>query len=350
MNRAVNTVLVTMLAFFVFLAVLVYVTGPGASGPADGSEGAPESVSSTTSSTSPMPSTTTTASTSTTPAPSAGSIVLRDVHAAWAQGASGDAELVLTLDLDNPGATPASVEDVTFELSFNGDAARRGTWAGAVLPAGSTSEVGGRIAFDEDLTARWWDEFTYAEGEPIVRIAGDIRPSGADPIAYAWQSRADGDLAAQLLHDEPECGDDAVCIVDEEAQWFAGTLRWTVTLENTATENVSLHEGRAKLALGGVEVAATDIDEAVVAPGERVRVTIDFDFDEDAVHAWWTPHALNCESSAARVDLRFMQHWQEPAVDEDGNSTGPPQDRTELADWSFSTSSYETGLVCERGG
>jgi LEA14-like dessication related protein len=348
MNRAVNTVLVTLLAFFVFLAVLVYLTGPTAPDGAGGDDAGPEGED--------IPTATSSASPSQAPTPDA--VVLREVTTAWRQGAYGSADLVVGLTLANGHAAAIPVEDISYEITFNGEPVRRGNWAGAVLAAGTTSSIDGAIAFDESLTQRWWDELTFAAGRPTVRIAGDIRPAGLDAIPFAWEAQADGDLGAQLFRDARNCGgDDPVCITDERVDWFAGTVRWTLGVENTLTEDVSLFDGSVTVVLGGVEVSSAGFGDRVLAPGERAEIVVDLAFD-DAIHQWWGPHALDCESSRATVRVVFMQEWQEPApVDSDanntedtGNGTEPPTNRSERVDWTSTTPTFETGLVCDRGG
>lgn len=312
MTRLVNAVLITVVAFFVFLGIFWQFSG-------DGGEAR---------------------------RPPGGAPTVSGVAASWQPAA--EREMLLELQVDNPSSLEASVEAVSYEATVDGhlvDSAVSRPLAPAVaLPGREDGPVRLAIDLPEDFVLTWWPAYMADGEEADLRIVGTLdveREDGDREVGFEWRSSWQGDLARQLSAAAGNCaeGDSDVCLDGSRFFWRDGALHADLAFANPGRQTVAVRNTTFQLLFGDRAVVAGDVDLArTLAAGGEAEVGLVLAFSPDAMEAWWPEHLARCERSpvALRMDLQV-----EP-LDSEGSGTG------ELAvlQWTFPASSFETRFVC----
>ena len=316
MTRFINAVLISVLAFFVFVGVFWQVMGDGADGRTPGSPPA-----------------------------------VTDVQARWQPVA--EREMVIELTLDNPSSLPARATAISYRAEVDGkviDSAVSRPLAEDISPrieGRADGKVTVLVDLPPDFILTWWPTY-MAEGEKAdVRVQGtlDVRREDGDRQAtFEWRSSWEGELADKLSDVVANCssGDEDLCIHEAAFSFQAGKLHAAIEFRNPADGAVALHNMTLTLLFADRAVVAGEVDLARQVPaGGTSDVGLSLTFSQSALSAWWPDHLARCERTnvALRIGLE---------VETLGNGTEGGAGGGDLAtlQWTFPASTFQTRFVC----
>lgn len=315
MTRFINAVLISVVAFFVFVGVFWQLMGDGAGG---GTPGSAPTVS--------------------------------NVEARWQP--EQEREMLIDLTLRNPSSLPARATAITYRAEVDGrlvDSAVSRPLGEDVAPRIEGREEGSvKIAIDlpEDFILSWWPTYMEEAEKADLRVVGTLdvrRDDGDRDVEWEWRSSWEGGLAAQLSEAVQNCGSGAedLCLDDAEFFWQEGGLQADLGFDNPGADPVALHNMTITLLFGDRPVVAGDVDlgRTVAAEGEE-EVGLALTFSQAAMAAWWPDHLARCERTpvALRIGLE-VEVLADGSDDDAGGSFATVQ-------WTFPASPFQTRFVC----
>ena len=310
MTRFINTVLITVFAFFVFLGVFWQFAGGGTGA---GARGAPAVV---------------------------------DVSPRWQPAAAQ--ELLIDATLHNPAGQPGRIASYSYEAEVDGDVVDK---AIARVPPGDPILVGpksdGLVSFPVDLpegfALEWWPKYMEDAEDSEVRIHGTIalrRDDGVHEAPFEWRSTWTGKLAERLTEAVQNC-DDApsdLCMRESRFFWKDGTMHATLTLHNPGPETVVIRNSTLKLLFGERAVVSGTVDlSRELRPDSDTDIDLSLTFSKPAIAAWWPDHIARCERTPMVLGMD-LQATSLPEGEDPGHVT--------TLQWTFPAAPFETRFVC----
>lgn len=311
MAQIVNTVLISVVAFFAFLALFGYFGGVPAPAP-----------------------------------PPATEPRLTGVSAAWnGSGGEGSGEgsggpILVSLVVHNPGREAARSTGVAYAAVSNGV-----VWTESsksvdvpVLP-GRNATVRFALQPSPAAAADWWAAYGAASEGSGLTVTGSLDVVGADgahALPFEWRSTWQGGLA-RSLSGATTCtpANDAFaqepCLAAATATWAAGRLVLRLDVANPGHEDADLARGEAILRLGGETVARGVLDGARVPAGGSASLSTTLLAEPGGLSDWFPAHLARCERSVEELDIRLVR-------------PGSPD-----IEWTLE-GTFETHLVCGVGG
>ena len=324
MTRIINAVLISLLAFFVFVGVLWQFTGDGAEGRRSPG-GAP---------------------------------TVSGIDAAWQPGETKD--LLIEMQVHNPSSIEGRVTSVSYEVQVEGkvvdSAVSRpvsgpgGSGTSVALPAKQDASVEVPIDLPEEFVLDWWPTY-MAEGEEAdVSIQGSLaveRDDGDRSVPFEWRSSWQGDLAKSLSDAVANCeGEESdVCLDGGVFAWKDGGLHADLTFHNPGASAVALRNTTLTMTFGDDAVVAGDVDLVQeVAPDGDAEVGLALTFSPVAMQAWWEDHVARCESTPVALRMQL----QVEVLDGSGGEGEGEDDEAEVVSlqWTFPVSPFQTRFVC----
>ena len=346
MNRFVNSVLIGVVAFFGLLAVFSF-SGLHPAGGAGGGKGVGHGSVGNLAPPGDLPAATEDPPT-TEPSPDPATptadpeahIELAAVTAEWGDAGDRGTELVVRLELRNPGpaarATALSYETVVDGITFDSGQMD----LDEALPAGESATVAFTTALGPEFAAQWWT--AHAEGGDSSRmdVRGQVEvaeASASRTLPFEWSSSWQGDIGT-LFSGLPDCaqggpGDQAVCIESATAHWDGATLQATLTVRNLGPGDLQVEGGGVAVRLAGVRVGTADLDRALLPAGASVDLPAAITFQDSRLGQWWPRHVQACEESEAQVQVDMGLQ------DADGYEVG-------TASWETTPTAFRTAFVC----
>lgn len=314
MTRFINAVLISVLAFFVFLGVFWQVMGDGADGRTPG--GAP---------------------------------TVTAVEARWQP--EQERELLLEVTLHNPSSLDARATALTYKAEVDGrlvDSAISRPLSQDVAPTiegrGDTT-IRVPVDLPADFVLTWWPDY-MANGESSeLRIQGSLdvqREDGDRDATFEWRSAWEGELASSLSGAVANCsaGSEDLCLDSAEFFWKEGALHADLSFSNPGADAVGLHNMSITLLFGERAVVAGEVDlgRRVASDGDT-DVGLALTFSPAAMQAWWPDHLARCERTpvALRIGLE---------VETLADGQEPGQGDFATVQWTFPASSFQTRFVC----
>ena len=311
LTRFINAVLISLVAFFVFVAVFWQVMGDGA-GRSPGS------------------------------APT-----VTNVEARWQP--EDEREMLIELTLDNPSSLPARASAITYRAEVDGrlvDSAVSRPLSEAVAPRIEGREEGTievLVDLPDDFITTWWPTYMEEGEKADLRVHGTLdvrRDDGDRDVVFEWRSSWQGDLAAKLSEAVHNCSasTDDLCLDNGEFLWQDGGLHADLAFSNRSPDPVALHNMTIALLFGDRTVIAGEVDLArqVAADGEE-DVGLALAFSQAALSAWWPDHMARCERTP--VALRIGLEVEVLDGDAEGGAFSTVQ-------WTFPASTFQTRFVC----
>jgi LEA14-like dessication related protein len=311
LTRFINTVLITVFAFFVFLAIFWQIAGGG------------------------------------TGAGARGDPTVTDVSPRW-QPAQPQ-ELLVDLTVFNPAGQEGRIASVSYEAMVDGEPIDK---ALDRVPPGPTVLVGpkaaGRVSFPVDLSdgfaTKWWPDYMEDSEEADLRIVGSVslrRDDGVHEAPFEWRSTWTGQLAERLTAAVANCEDDPVdlCMRESRFYWEEGTLHATLTLHNPGPHGLAIRNSTLRLLFGERAVVSGTVDLLrEIKPDTDTDVELSLTFSQKAIDAWWPDHIARCE----RTPLVLGMDLQVQELPQDDNATG----QVTTLQWTFPAAPFETRFVC----
>lgn len=315
MTRFINAVLISLVAFFVFVAVFWQVMGDGAGGRSPGS------------------------------APT-----VTNVEARWQP--EEEREMLIELTLDNPSSLPARASAITYKAEVDGrliDSAVSRPLSEADAPRIEGREEGTievPVDLPEDFIVSWWPTYMREAEKADLRVYGTLdvrRDDGDRDVTFEWRSSWEGELAANLSEAVHNCsgGADDLCLDEAAFLWEEGEpgLHADLAFSNPGSDAVALHNMTITLLFGDRAVVAgeIDLDRQVTADGQE-DVGLSLVFSQAALSAWWPDHLARCERTAVALRLG-LEVEALPEGDEEEGAFSTVQ-------WTFPASTFQTRFVC----
>jgi LEA14-like dessication related protein len=303
-TRFVNSVLIAVFAFFVFLALFWLVAGDSAQPPRQ-------------------------------------ALQVRDVSPRWGRAGADGVEVKVDLGVHNPSISEARVLAVEYEvLMMDGVVAEgRRDLAQRVTPQGFAT-VPLTVRLPGGLAPAWWEAYTGAgeegsftvRGSVVGRIGNDVRS-----VPFEWGSSWDSSLAESVASAAENCGSvSGLCLEATSTSWQGSDLRLRLSLRNDGRATYIVDNATAALELAGVQVAVAEgFPSLFLQPGESGSLTLVLPADPQALQAWWAEHLRHCEWSGVRA--RLALGVQAETFD------GPVR---EVAIWSFDAAPFLTQHMC----
>lgn len=308
MTRFINTTLIGLVAFFLFLAVLWLFVDPAA--PGLSTAGQPES-----------------------------DVRVKDIEAQWAPGGQGTRMQVEVL-LENEGST-AAVQQVAFRATLDGQLLAAATDDPPTsVPSGSTAPVRITIDLPPDFAARWMQSYQQRGESSQLRVDGSILARSATSdvrLPFEWQSSWKGQMLDRLEGSPQDCpGPPApLCLEAIDPAFKAGHLQAKVALRNDRGEPILVRNGTFRLVLEDATVATGRLEEPLeIAAGDESDLSVLLAFDDGALASWWDGHVARCETSRLALNIGL----EVEGVDE-GSA---------LVDWDILAAPFETEFLCDR--
>lgn len=306
MTRFINTTLIGLVAFFVFLAVLWLFVDPKAPGLATA---AGDSV-----------------------------VTIDSVEAAWdpsdAQGTAIDVEVMV----HNAGAAGA-VTQVAYRTTLDGQVVAAASQDPPTsIPAGADAPVRFTVELPPDFAARWLAAY-QAHGEAsTLRIDGTIvvrMAAGDHSLPFEWKSAWKGQLLDRLSASPQDCpGPPApLCLESLDTAFRSGDLQVTLALRNDQSDPLLVRNGTFRLVFEDTTVATGRLGESLeISPGGEADIPVRVAFDDGALAQWWAGHVARCEDSRLSLNI---------GLEVETAGTGPS-----LVDWDILAAPFHTGFLC----
>ncbi|HUR25066.1 MAG TPA: hypothetical protein VM327_03510 [Candidatus Thermoplasmatota archaeon] len=313
MTRFINTVLITVFAFFVFLGVFWQFAGGG------------------------------------TGAGTRGDPTVTDIEPRW-QPASPQ-ELLVDLTVHNPAGQEGRVSSITYEAKVDGKVVDE---AIARVPPGPPTllapKADGHVQFPIDLPdgfiTRWWPQYMSDGEDAELTITGSIalrRDDGSHEAPFVWRSSWTGKLADRLSEAVQNCDDDPteLCMADSDFFWKEGTLHAKLTLHNPGPDTVTIRNSTIRLLFAerAVVTGNVDLDEDLL-PDSDADVNVAMSFSQQAISAWWPDHIARCERTPLLLGMDLQAHSVPDGPDDPGAVTS--------LQWTFPASPFQTAFVCDQ--
>lgn len=304
MTRLINTVLITVVAFFVFLGVFWQFAGGGTGA---GPRGAPT------------------------------------VTALSPQWQGSPPHILVGMTVHNPAADPARPSALSYEATVDGqvvDHAVGKPLTDAPIPPKGDGPVQFMVTLPTGFAVSWWTAYMQHAETSDVRIHGTVslrRADGPHEAPFEWRSSWTGTLAKDLGNAAANCEPNAtdVCLSGAQFSWKSGALHADLVLRNPGAKPVALGNATVGLDFGGHAVVAGRVDLAQSVPaGGSATVPLTLAFSQPAIAAWWPEHAARCE----RTPVAFALDLQARSL---ANGTG-----VTTLQWTFPSADLDTRFVC----
>lgn len=313
MTRFINTVLITVFAFFVFLGIFWQFAGGG------------------------------------TGAGARGDPTVTGIEPRWQP--SAPQELLVDLTVHNPAGQEGRVSSLTYEAKVDGTVVDT---AIARVPSGPPTTIGpktdGHVQFPVDLPEgfilRWWPEYMKDAEDAELSIVGTVtlrRDDGSHDAPFEWRSSWQGKLADRLTEAVQNCDDEPseLCMAESEFFWKEGTLHATLTLHNPGPDTVSIRNSTIRLLFAERAVVTGDVDlERELLPDSDTKVDLAMSFSQAAITAWWPDHIARCERTPLLLGMDLQAHSLPDGPEEPGAVT--------TLQWTFPASPFQTAFVCDQ--
>jgi LEA14-like dessication related protein len=315
LTRFINTVLITVFAFFVFLGVFWQFAGGGTGA---GARGDPTVI---------------------------------DVAPRWQPGAPQD--LLIDVTLHNPAGQDGQVASITYEAKVDGEVVDK---AIARVPAGPPVVVPGKgdgvvhftVDLPEGFIRQWWPAYMQHAEKAELSIQGTVslrRDDGVHDATFEWRSAWTGELAAHLAEAVKNCDETPtdLCVANSDFVWKEGKLHATLVLHNPGPEALAVRNASVRLLFGEQAVVSGDVDLVRELEADTdTEVPLVLTFSQAAIDTWWPDHIARCE----RTPLVFGMDLQAQALPATtGEEEGEPGRITTLQ-WTFPASPFQTRFVC----
>jgi LEA14-like dessication related protein len=313
LTRFINTVLITVFAFFVLLGVFWQFAGGG------------------------------------TGAGERGDPTVTDITPHWQP--SSPQELLVDLQVYNPAGQEGRIASITYEALVDGKVVDK---AIARVPAGPSIVVPGKgeagVHFPVDLpdgfAVTWWPQYMKDGEDAELSIQGTVslrRDDGAHDAAFEWRSKWTGELADRLSEAVQNC--DAtptdLCMASSEFFWKDGTLHATLKLHNPGPDAVSIRNATVRLLFGERAVVSGNVDLVrELHAGADADVDLALSFSQKAIAAWWPDHIARCERTPLVMGMDLQAHTIPDGPDDPGHVTS--------LQWTFPASPFQTRFVCDQ--
>lgn len=307
MTRFVNTTLIGLVAFFVFLAVLWLFVDPTAPGLATTSGGD-----------SP--------------------VAIKSVDAQWDPASQQGTAIDVEVMLHNEGAA-AAITQVAYRVMLDDQLmAAASEDPPTAIPAGADAPVRFTVELPPDFAARWLVAYQEHGESSTLRIDGTIvvRTAAADHrLPFDWKSTWKGALLDRLEASPQDCpGPPApLCLESLDTAFKAGGLQTTVSLRNDQSDPLLVRNGTFRLVFQDVTVARGTIEEGLeISPGSDADIPVRLSFDDEALAQWWAGHVGRCEDSRLSLNI---------GLEVETVSAGPS-----VVDWDILAAPFHTGFLC----
>lgn len=311
MTRFINTVLITVFAFFVFLGIFWQFAGGGTGA---GARGDPSVV---------------------------------DVAPRWQPAAPQ--ELLVALTVYNPAGQEGRIASITYKATIDGttvdEAIARVPPGPAIdVPAKGEAPVDFPVDLPDGFIADWWPEYR-AHGEAVeLVISGSVvlrRDDGTHEAPFEWRSEWTGQLAERLTEAVKNCDDEPsdLCLEESEFFWKDGTLHARLVLHNPGPDPVAIRNATLRVLFGERTVVSRDIDLVrELQPDADAEVELALGFSQPAIDQWWPEHIARCERTPLVVGMDLQAHDLPDSEDDPGSVT--------TLQWTFPAAPFQTRFVC----
>lgn len=287
MAQLVNTILISVVAFFAFLAVFGLLGG------------APKG----------------------DPPPSGPSVHLAGITARWedagavaargrgdaaapedaeasSPGPSGNAGIILQMTIANGGSASARVTSATYSATSNGVTFDESTEAiEATIAPRRNGTVLVHVRVPTSAVALWWPAYASADELSGLRLQGELRvfdAAGEHQLPFAWSSQWQGALASGLDRAAFACRPgDPVCVPDVAASWSGADLRAELVVVPNEDTLAMVTAGRLDLHLADHLIASSEL-RPLQSNGALAAALAG---DTAALAMWLPDHVERCESS-----------------------------------------------------
>lgn len=313
MTRFINTVLITVFAFFVLLGVFWQFAGGGTGA---GERGDP---------------------TVTAIAPS------------WQPTAPQ--EMLVELTVHNPAGQEGRVASVTYEALVGGEVVDQ---AVARVPPGPAVIVAPKaeavvhvpVDLPDDFVLQWWPAYMEDGEAAELSIRGAVslrRDDGLHDATFEWRSKWTGELAERLTAAVRNCDAQPhdLCLGSSEFFWKDGALHATLLLHNPGPDPVSVRNSTVRLLFGDHAVVSGKVDLVrELDPGSDVEVELALSFAQKAIAAWWPDHLERCERTPIELGMTLQAHSLPDGAEGPGSVT--------TLQWTFPAAPFQTRFVCDQ--
>lgn len=310
MTRLINTVLITVFAFFVFLGVFWQFAGGGTGAGPRGE-------------------------------PAVTAVVPR-----WQP--AGAQDITVELKVHNPAGTPGRITAVSYDAVVDGQsldhAVARVPPGGPVdVPAKGDGAVRFTVNLPDAFPTTWWTDYMKRAESSDLRIQGTVtlqRDDGPHEAPFEWRTSWTGDLAKKLQNAVRNCdGASGLCLSESQFSWKDGALHARLTLHNPGPDAVAIRNTTLRLLFGDTPVVSGDVDLIRdIKPGEDATVDLALGFSQAGIADWWPDHVARCE----RTPLALGMDLQARSVPASGNATA----EVTTLQWLFPASTFQTRFVC----
>ncbi|MHB1260944.1 MAG: hypothetical protein ACYC2H_04430 [Thermoplasmatota archaeon] len=312
MTRFINTVLITVFAFFVILGVFWQFAGGG------------------------------------TGAGERGDPTVTAISPSWQPAAAQ--EMLVELTVHNPAGQEGRIASVTYEAIVDGDVvdkavARVPPGPAVIVPPKAEAVVHVPVDLPEDFVLTWWP--TYMEdGEAAeLSIRGTValrRDDGLHDAGFEWRSKWTGELAERLTAAVRNCEaqPNDLCLASSQFFWKEGTLHASLSLHNPGPDAIAVRNSTVRLLFGDEVVVSGKVDFVrELDPGSDTDVELALSFSQKAIAAWWPDHLERCERTPLELGMTLQAHSLP-------NGTEGPGAVTTLQ-WTFPAPPFQTRFVCD---
>jgi LEA14-like dessication related protein len=312
LTRFINTVLITVFAFFVFLGVFWQFEGGGTGA---GARGDPTVV---------------------------------DLTPTW-QNASGE-DLLLAVKVHNPAGQEGRVSSISYQAKVDGDlvdeaVARVPAGPPTVVPAKGDAVVHVPVDLPDSFILDWWPQYMEDGEDAELTIQGTVslrRDDGVHDATFEWRSKWTGELAERLTAAVRNCDEtpDDLCMAKSDFFWEDGALHATLSLHNPGPEAVAVRNATVRLFFGDETVVSGDVDLVRnLTPESDTEVDLALSFSQRAIAEWWPDHIARCERTPVVLGMDLQAHTLPSDPDDPGTVT--------TLQWTFPSSPFQTRFVCD---
>jgi LEA14-like dessication related protein len=313
LTRFINTVLITVFAFFVFLGIFWQFAGGGTGA---GARGDPTVV---------------------------------DIEPRW-QPASPQ-ELLVDLTVHNPAGQEGRVSSITYEAKVDGVVvdkaiARVPTGPAVIVDPKADGSVQFPVDLPEGFIVQWWPDYMKDAEDTELSIAGTValrRDDGTHAAPFEWRSSWTGKLADRLTEAVQNCDDQPteLCMKESRFFWKDGTLHATLTFHNPGPETVAIRNSTIRLLFADRAVVTGNVDlERELEPDSDTDVELAMSFSQQAITDWWPDHIARCERTPLLLGMDLQAHTLPDGPEDAGNVT--------TLQWTFPASPFQTAFVCDQ--
>lgn len=306
MTRFINTTLIGLVAFFVFLAVLWLFVDPAAPGLATSSG---DSV-----------------------------VTVESVEADWDPESPAGTAIDVKLMVHNAGAAGA-ITQLAYRATLDGQiVAASSQDPPTSIPAGADAPIRFTVGLPPDFAARWLAAYQSHDEASTLRIDGTVvvRMAAADhSLPFEWKSSWKGALLDRLSASPQDCpGPPApLCLESLGTAFKSGDLQATLALRNDQNDPLLVRNGTFRLVFEDVTVATGRLGEGLeISPGGEADIPVRLVFDDGALAQWWGGHVARCEDS--RLSLNIGLEVQTAGAD------------PSVVDWDILAAPFHTGFLC----